>query len=244
MQIDINVDTGEGFNIEAKIMPFISSCNIACGGHAGNFKLMEEVILLAKEHKVRIGAHPSFEDRENFGRYVVKMEMADLFEMVMKQVSLLSDIAERNGTQVDYIKPHGALYHLACHSYKHAEMFVQIIHYNFDHMKMMGMPNSILEEVAKEWKVGYIREGFADRKYEGRVALRNRDLPGANLETVEEIKEQVKNLSIHQKITSFYNEEFDNDVDSICFHGDHKNSADIIEEVVTFIRELDVKIEV
>lgn len=242
MQIDINVDTGEGFNNEAKIMPFISSCNIACGGHAGNVEIMEEVVLLAKEHGVRIGAHPSFDDPENFGRYVVKMDVADLFELVIKQVSILVDVAERNGVQVEYVKPHGALYHLVCHSLPHAEMLVHMIHFNFDDMKIMGMPECLLEKVAAEWKVGYIREGFADRRYEGRVALRNRDLPGAILSSVKEVKKQVKDLSIYQEITTYYKEKHKHEVETICFHGDHDNSAEMIEEVVTFIKGLDVKI--
>lgn len=242
MQIDFNVDAGEGFKIEAKIMPFISSCNIACGGHAGNSQSMNEVVRLAKEHNVRIGAHPSFHDKKGFGRRLLFVEVDDLKVMIIKQVSKLVDIAAKYDKTVDYIKPHGALYHAVCHSERYSKMMVEIIKDHFPHMKLMIMPNNLMQEIAEKNDIDLIREGFADRKYEGEKILRKRELPGSVIHDVEEVKEQVKSLVLYKMMTTYHDEEYIYDTDTICFHGDHANSVKIIEEVATFMGKLNIKV--
>ena len=110
--IDINCDLGEEIGNEAQLMPFLSSCNIACGGHAGNDEIIREVIKLAKEHKVRVGAHPSFPDRKNFGRKEMEISEPDLKNSLIEQIGLVKKECLDNGILMNHIKPHGALYNL------------------------------------------------------------------------------------------------------------------------------------
>ena len=112
--IDINCDLGEGMGTDAEIMPYISSCNIACGGHAGDKNTMREVSALALSHAVKIGAHPSFPDKENFGRKELEITDKLLAESLISQVQGLKEIVEYAGGKLHHIKPHGALYNKAC----------------------------------------------------------------------------------------------------------------------------------
>ena len=111
--MDINCDLGEGLDNDAQIMPFISSCNIACGAHAGDKDLMKTTVILAKEFNVKIGAHPSFVDKENFGRNEMYVPKDKLKEQIIDQISLLKEIAEKEGVVLHHVKPHGALYNMA-----------------------------------------------------------------------------------------------------------------------------------
>ena len=111
--IHINCDLGEELYNEDLLMPFISACNIACGGHAGNKEIIENTIDLAKQHQVQIGAHPSFPDRENFGRKVLQIEDNELLDSLVNQISVVLEIANKKNTELHHIKAHGALYNLA-----------------------------------------------------------------------------------------------------------------------------------
>ena len=111
--IDINVDVGEGVDNEEQLMPFISSCNIACEGHAGNRQTMQTVVRLAKKHNVKIGAHPSFPDRENFGRQKMEISCSRLFKSIREQINNLIKVLREENATLHHIKPHGALYNLA-----------------------------------------------------------------------------------------------------------------------------------
>src|SRR3982074_1716959 len=111
--VDLNCDMGEGFGNEAEIMPYISSANIACGYHAGDLQTIIETISLAKKYQVAIGAHPSFPDRENFGRTEMQLPDTEIYELVTLQVEFLSEMARVAGTLLQHVKPHGALYNMA-----------------------------------------------------------------------------------------------------------------------------------
>src|SRR5678809_282473 len=108
--IDINCDLGEGIGNDELIMPYISSANIACGYHAGNEETMKQTIELCIKHSVAIGAHPSFDDRENFGRMEIDLPFSEVYDLVAKQIYLLDKIAKQFGTSLHHVKPHGALY--------------------------------------------------------------------------------------------------------------------------------------
>ncbi|HVF97224.1 MAG TPA: LamB/YcsF family protein, partial [Flavisolibacter sp.] len=113
MHIDINCDMGEGIGNDEAIMPFITSANIACGYHAGDEETMGATILLAKGYGVRIGAHPSFFDRENFGRTEMKRSPEEVYDLLQKQLLLFKKTADECGTAIHHVKPHGALYNMA-----------------------------------------------------------------------------------------------------------------------------------
>ena len=111
--LDINVDVGEGLNNEVQLMPYMSSCNIACGGHAGDMETMRNVVKLAKQYRVKIGAHPSFPDKEYFGREIIEISSANLYTSLKKQIRSLLRVLKNEHLQLHHIKPHGALYNLA-----------------------------------------------------------------------------------------------------------------------------------
>lgn len=236
--IDINVDVGEGAGNELEIIPYVSSINIACGGHAGDASTIDSVLQIAKKHNVRVGAHPGFEDRINFGRIPLKISISELRESLSKQMSLIQYLAIENGVALSYIKPHGALYHLACSDIKYARLIFEFLDEN---MGLMGLPKSVLERVCREQKTEFITEGFADRVYEANGNLRKRMLKGSIYTSFDDIMNQVIELC-NNKVTSFSNERIGLCVDSICFHGDHKHSEEMIKKVVGELKRLGVEI--
>ena len=236
--IDINVDVGEGVGNELEIIPYVSSINIACGGHAGDASTIESVLQIAKKHNVRIGAHPGFEDRVNFGRVSLDISIDELRESLMKQMDLIKLLAHQNGVSLSYIKPHGALYHMVCKVEKYACLLVEFAK---DGLSLMGQPKSVLEDVCKEKGIGFIAEGFADRVYEANGDLRKRILVGSVHTSFGSIMPQVINLCNH-RVGVFPKGLIDLEVDSICFHGDHKSSGELIQKVVVELKKEGVEI--
>ena len=235
--MDFNVDVGEGFDNEKAILPFVSSCNIACGSHAGNQLIMRSVINLAKKHKIRIGAHPAFEDRINFGRLVLDIALPVLKNSIRNQIKLLIDIAKDEGTVVEYIKPHGALYHKVCNDTDYAELMTVLISEDFKGLSLMGLPNCVASNLCHEKGIEYLSEGFADRTYEVDGNLRLRNLEGSVLINNEAVLNQVIEIK-NSKVTTYNGEEISLTVNSICFHGDHEGSVERIKFVVNRINEL------
>ena len=129
LQIDINADVGEGIGNEDLLMPYLSSCNIACGGHAGDESTMKSVVELAKQYQVKIGAHPSFPDRKNFGRVVMDIAHDVLLDSLKVQLKTLLAICNSNGVKIHHVKPHGALYNLAVYDEVIAEVILKINKY-------------------------------------------------------------------------------------------------------------------
>jgi UPF0271 protein len=244
MLIDINVDTGEGYNNEAKLIPLVSSCNIACGGHTGDLLSIKEVMEHAKRHKTRVGAHPSFIDKENFGRTFMDIEPVDLFKSLLAQVRRVADVAEIYGLELSYIKPHGALYHRVCNEEAYANVLIDLIHFEMPEVSLMGMPNCIAEELAIIRGVRFIREGFADRVYEEDGSLRNRNLEGSVLTRKEDILSQFIKICRREPIKSYSGKEILVQVNSICFHGDHEGAEENIEFVVNSMTAYDIQIGV
>jgi 5-oxoprolinase (ATP-hydrolysing) subunit A len=235
--MDFNVDVGEGFDNENAILPFVSSCNIACGSHAGNELIMRSVINLAKKYEIRIGAHPAFEDRTNFGRLVLDTTLPVLKNSIRSQIKLLIDIAKDEGAVVEYIKPHGALYHKVCNDTDYAELMTVLIAEDFKGLSLMGLPNCIASNLCREKGIEYLSEGFADRTYEVDGNLRLRNLEGSVLINDEEVLNQVIEIK-NSKVTTYNGEKISLVVNSICFHGDHEGSAERIKFVVNRINEL------
>ena len=125
--IDINADVGEGIGNEIELMPYLSSCNIACGGHAGDYNSMQLIVKLAKQHQVKIGAHPSFPDVNNFGRKIIDMPSEDLFRSIKAQIENLLKVLKEYDLPLHHIKPHGALYNLVAKDEKTAKIILEVI---------------------------------------------------------------------------------------------------------------------
>ena len=228
-KIDINADLGEGLNNEELLMPLISSCNIACGGHAGDEETMQRVLKLAKHHNVKVGAHPSFPDKANFGREIMSLDPGQLFDSVLSQTIDLYNIAQREGVNINHIKPHGALYNLASVDPSIAKLIINVILSFPENIKLYAPYNSVLANLAKKENIEVVYEAFADRNYNDDLTLVSRKKDNAVLHKKEAVLTHVLEMIKHQKVTSVNGLKLDIKASTFCVHGDTKNAVEILE---------------
>jgi len=219
--IDFNCDLGEGFGNEGAIMPFISSCNIACGGHAGDRQSMKNTLILAKEHGVKAGAHPSYPDRENFGRKIIPIPNAALRQSLVRQIKTLKRIAAGLQIPLQHIKFHGALYHQAAHDPETAGLVVDMIkNYFLPYLLYVPYP-SLVAKLAAEAGLKTKYEVFADRNYNTDFQLLNRNHPNSLILNQEAVLEHVERIVKDKQIKTISGELLSVKVDTLCLHGDH-----------------------
>ncbi len=168
MEIDLNCDLGEGCPHDAELMPLITSANVACGFHAGDAATAHATLKLAAQHGVQVGAHPGFADREHFGRRELQQNEAQIFAECVYQIGALAGLVRAAGVPLRYVKPHGALYNMACREDAYARPIVEAV--ALFGLELMALPDSRLEALSAG-RCGFVREGFADR----------RDLPDGSL---------------------------------------------------------------
>ncbi|MAB49811.1 MAG: lactam utilization protein LamB [Flavobacteriaceae bacterium] len=241
--VDINADVGEGLGNEALLMPYLSSCNIACGGHAGDAKTMTEVVRLAKNHKVKIGAHPSFPDPLNFGRTVMDISAADLYSSLKSQIRSLQQILHNENAQLHHIKPHGALYNLVAKDEKTARIIIEVV-------KSIAMPiqlyvpyNSVISKLAEQEKISVTFEAFADRNYEEDLSLVSRKKEDAILHENSRILNHILGMIHREKVTTINGVEVPIKAATFCVHGDTKNALEILEFLTKELPKYNVKIQ-
>ncbi|MHA7871753.1 MAG: 5-oxoprolinase subunit PxpA [Hyphococcus sp.] len=187
--IDLNADMGEYADaaqqaVEARLMGLISSCSVACGEHAGDAQTMRETIRLAKQHGVAIGAHPSYPDREGFGRRSLEIDDDRLQSSLNEQISALRDIAAEEDATLRHVKPHGALYNDAARTPPLAALVVAAASDATGDAIIVGPPGSALEAAAHAQGMPFAAEGFIDRLYQASGALTPRQTPGAVIDDV------------------------------------------------------------
>ena len=233
--IDINCDLGEGLDNEHIIMPLISSCNISCGAHAGSIEIMDKVIQLAVKHKVKIGAHPSFPDRKNFGRKVLDISNSDLQKSLEDQLTILKDRALLQNATIHHVKPHGALYNLIAVNREKASVVIAAIQHVFEAVKLYVPYQSRIEEVAIQSGVEIIHEAFADRAYNEDLSLVSRTLSNALIEDKHEVLKQVQKISEKQLVTTVNFHEKEIKASTFCVHGDTKNAIEILQYLHEYI---------
>jgi UPF0271 protein len=227
--IDINCDLGEGLDNEHIIMPLISSCNISCGAHAGSIEIMDKVIQLAVKHKVKIGAHPSFPDRKNFGRKVLDISNSDLQKSLEDQLTILKDRALLKNATIHHVKPHGALYNLIAVNREKASIVIAAIQHVFEAVKLYVPYQSRIEEVAVQSGIEIVYEAFADRMYNEDLSLVSRTFSNALIEDKLEVLKQVQKISNKQLVTTVNFHEKKIKASTFCVHGDTKNAIEILE---------------
>ena len=236
-KIDLNCDTGEGVGNEEALMPFITSCNIASGGHVGSLASVAQVVALAKKHQVKIGAHPSFPDEKNFGREFIPIPIPQLRESLMQQISLVAAQCEREGVKMHHIKPHGALYNRCAEDEIYGEMMVNLMLEHFPDCILYAPYASVIAKLAKG-KIKVDVEGFADRNYNADHSLVSRKEANAMRTGKEAILKHIEHMLLDHKITTITGEEIDTRVKTVCVHGD---SADAVALVEFLYRELKEK---
>lgn len=244
--IDINSDLGELFppqdiNYDSEIMPYISSCNIACGGHAGNVITMSTTLDLAIKHKVAIGAHPSYVDRENFGRKSLKQSLEKTMRDCRQQILLLDSIAKKKDAELHHIKPHGALYNDIATNEQLATSFIKLAKEINENIVLYLMAGSRAVELCRAEGMIVKEEVFADRNYENKTALRSRDLANAVVhdvaEVIEKISSYLKNeLILYNGISTSIN------ADTICVHSDTPQAVQLCKATHNHLKKTNVRI--
>jgi len=227
--IDINCDLGEGLDIEQIIMPLISSCNISCGAHAGSIEIIDKVIELAVKHKVKIGAHPSFPDRQNFGRKVLDVSNSDLQKSLEDQLTIFKDRALLQNATIHHVKPHGALYNLIAVNREKASVVIAAIQHVFEAVKLYVPYQSRIEEVAIQSGLEIVYEAFADRRYNEDLSLVSRTFSNALIEDKHEVLKQVQKIANKQLVTTVNFHEKKIKASTFCVHGDTKNAIELLQ---------------
>ncbi|MBT8178138.1 MAG: 5-oxoprolinase subunit PxpA [Eudoraea sp.] len=227
-KIDLNADVGEGLNNEQDLFPFISSCSIACGGHAGDEQTMKRVVALALENKVKIGAHPSYPDRENFGRKSIKLARPDLISCVREQIESLLQILEEANAPLHHIKPHGALYNDLAKDKELARCFMEAVRPYRNSTKLYVPYGSVIAEEAKAsgWPVFY--EAFGDRNYNDDLSLVSRSNPEALIQDPHSVLQHILPIIREGKLTTLTGEKKAIKAETICLHGDTDNVLEIL----------------
>lgn len=236
--MDINCDLGEGIGHDADLMPYLSSCNIACGGHAGDRETMLSTMRLAKEHDVKIGAHPSFEDRPNFGRKEMYVPRERLRSQMIHQIAELAALARLEDVEIHHVKPHGALYNMAARSSDLARLIVNVLGFFKEDLVLYVPFGSQMERKAKEAGVPHALEAFADRNYDDSFALVSRSDPKAVITDPKEIRERVERMIRKGEVVSATGKVRQVDINTICIHGDNPAAVDIARELSRLNKEL------
>lgn len=228
INIDINCDVGEGIGNEAQLMPLISSCNIACGGHAGDKGTMMQIARLAKDHHVLIGAHPSYPDRENFGRNTINISEKDLQKSILAQIGDLIAALKSLGMRLHHIKPHGALYNDITKDRKLALVFLNCIkEYRKDVYLYVPYRSKIEEEAIRlGFRIKY--EAFADRNYNPDLSLVSRKEPMALIQNPQAVLDHLLNMVKKETVLTLSNKEVKIKADTYCIHGDSPLSLQIL----------------
>jgi UPF0271 protein len=235
--IDINCDMGEGMENEADLMPYISSANIACGYHAGDTDTMRQVITLCLQHNVHIGAHPSFSDRENFGRTAMQLPGTMLYDLISAQLAILNNIVIACGAKLRHVKPHGALYNMASRDRLVARAIAQAVK-DFDSgLTYVGLSGSIMIDEAKQLGLHAVNEVFADRTYQQDGSLTPRAAPNALLGDVDAVKKQVEKFVKDQRVKTVTGEEIPIIAETICIHGDGPYALEFAKAIYKMLHE-------
>ena len=234
-QIDLNADLGEGF-ADAELMPFLTSCNVACGAHAGDAATMRATVRLALHHGVAIGAHPSFPDREGFGRRVITRDPAAIEKLVAEQIARLAVIAAAEGATLTHVKPHGALYNLAAVDERIALAIARAVQAVEPPALLFALAGSRGLEVARARGIEPVAEGFVDRGYQPDRTLAPRGEPGALIEDPETAAARALALVERGVVRAVDGGEITLEVDTLCLHGDTPRAREIAERVATALR--------
>lgn len=223
--LDFNCDLGEGCGEDAAIVPHISSASIACGAHAGDEATMRGSVALCLAHGVAIGAHPSFEDREHFGRRELALAPDEIRALVTRQVALLASACADAGTRLHHVKPHGALYNLAARDRDVAIAIAGAVRATDAGLVLYGLAGSELTAAGESIGLRVAHEAFAERAYDSDGRLAPRGTPGAVIEGFDEALAQVRGLVREGEVVARDGSRVPVRADTLCLHGDRADAA-------------------
>ena len=234
--IDINCDMGEvdellKNNTYSKLMDHVTSINVACGGHAGDMNMMRKIIQIAKNKNVKIGAHPSYPDRKNFGRYDLDINPKELSESITNQINDLIKVAKIERVTIDHVKPHGALYNSAAKNKDLAKIICNVVKTINPEIPIMCLAESPMVSVIQYMGLKPISEAFADRTYEKDGSLRKRNLNKALIVDPTDAAKQAKLISFQKKVVAYDGSEVLINSETICVHSDTPNALEIAKTI-------------
>jgi UPF0271 protein len=229
--IDINCDLGEGMAHDEWIMPYITSANIACGYHAGDEQTMRQTVALCLKYGVSIGAHPSFPDRENFGRREMQLPLGEVYNLIINQIIAIEKILLEAGATIRHVKPHGALYNMAAKDSSLAAAIAQAVKDFNPKLVLFGLCNSHLIREGEALGLKTAGEAFADRTYQDDGSLTPRKMPGALIEDPEKAVAQVLEMIEEGRVTTVSGKKISIAPDTICLHGDGTNAVALAKAI-------------
>ena len=242
MEININCDLGEKSKLHSnkydpELLGIVNSANIACGYHAGDEDTMRETIKISKKNGVSIGAHPSFNDPENFGRKRINLSSAEIEKLIQDQYKILEDIAQQNEVSVSHIKPHGALNNMACEDIELATVIAKTIYKINKDLIYLVPTGSKMEVSAKKLGMKVACEIFADRNYEDDGNLVSRKKSTALIIDPIEAQEHVLKMVKNQALNCLSGKQIPCEIDSVCIHGDNLSSLSTALRVKDNLKE-------
>ncbi|TDL96813.1 LamB/YcsF family protein [Macrococcus brunensis] len=247
MKIDLNADLGESFGNykignDAAIIPLITSANVACGMHAGDFNVMEQTIQLCKEQGVGIGAHPGYNDLMGFGRRKVDMPYEEVEALITYQVGAIQAFCQRHGVKLNHVKPHGALYNATFNDRKLADHIVDALYRLDPALKVMGIAGGHLVQAAEDKGMTGIHEVFADRNYEEDGTLVSRKEADALIHDAEEATAHILRMINDQVVKTKTGKLVPIQADSICVHGDGPEALQFVHAIRTALQKQNIEL--
>ena len=227
--VDINCDVGEGVGNEADLFPLVGSCNIACGGHAGDEQSMRDIARLATAHQVKVGAHPGYPDKENFGRKQMELTEKELTESLQQQLNTFTRILSEENIPLHHIKAHGALYNTMAIDRELSEVNLQALLPLFKNGAKLYAPyGSVLAEVAGSQGVTVAYEVFADRNYTAQGQLVSRQKTNALIQDPKNALDHVVRMAKKGRLLTIAGTELAIRADTFCIHGDTPAALEIL----------------
>ena len=229
--LNINCDLGEGLNNEHIIMPLIDSCNIACGGHAGDNGSMIECVEISIKNNVKIGAHPSYPDKINFGRKKKDISPSELSYSIISQIESLETIADSYGLELNHIKAHGALYNQMIIDAELSNFYLDTIK-DFKNKCSLCIPyKSEIEKIALKKGFSIIYEVFGDRNYNDDLSLVSRNNENALITDPESVVNHIKTMKETETVKTINGNFKKIKFDTICIHSDTNNSIELLKKI-------------
>ena len=257
--IDINCDMGEweSYAEEARhllspssaesdlaLMPYISSCSIACGGHIGDERSMRTTVRNALKNGLRVGAHPAYPDKRNFGRRSLDLPLADLTAALFSQISTLQEIVKQEGVQLAFVKPHGALYNDMVKNGALADVVIDTIKHIDPNLPLMGLAGSDLDKRSAARGVSFIAEAFADRRYSDNGELTSRSIPGSVIEDPQATADQILSLIKHGSVTTISGKVIPLEANTLCVHSDTRGALNHVKAINQLLQQNNVEVGV
>jgi UPF0271 protein len=241
LSVDLNADVGEGMD-DAELLPYVTSANVACGVHAGDPTTMDQTVLTALSRGVRVGAHPGYPDRANFGRVFIEMSADDIENLIVYQVGALAGFVRSRGGTLTHVKPHGALYHSAGEFPDVARAIAEGVRRVGTDLVLVGAAGSLLIGAGEDAGLAIAEEAFADRRYRSDGTLVPRGEPGALLLDPDEAAEQAVGLARDGVAVAQDGTRVTVRADTICLHGDTPGAVEIAKRIHERFRDAGIRI--